>query len=160
MIIFFIFLTLVLNLVILQPFNEMSSIIHTKEAILTQLDLPFELVDIIKSFVFYDIKTANAIKQTKRYKMRVITAINESTENNYVVEQERDAIIEMDAENMLFQPSGIWLFGYINHPIETIQMGQIRFCLTCGNYISDIYHRKIICNCVNHYMELPEFFAN
>lgn len=138
----------------------MSSVIYTKEAILQQLILPLELVDIIKSFVFYDIKTANAIKETKQHKMRFITAINESTENNYVVEQERDAIMAMDDENMLFQPSGVWLFGYINHPIETIQMGQIRFCLTCGNYMSDIYQQQITCNCENHYIELPEFFAN
>lgn len=137
-----------------------SSAIHTKEAILLQLVLPTELINIIKSFVFYDIKTANEIKQTKIFKLRFITAINESTENNYVVEKERENIIAMDVENMLFQPSGIWLFGYINHPIETIQMGQVEFCLTCGNYISEIYHQQLICNCQNNTIELPDFFVN
>jgi hypothetical protein len=63
------------------------SLIHTKEAILLHLAPPLEIIDIIKSFVFYDIKTATAIKQTKYYKKRVIEVINESTENNYVVEQ-------------------------------------------------------------------------
>jgi len=137
----------------------MSSIIHIKEATLLHLALPIEVTDIIKSFVFYDIKTANTIKETKRRKLLVITTINESTENNYIVEQERDAIAMMDVENMLFQPSGIWLFGYINHPIETIQL-QIKFCLTCGNYISGIYHEQISCNCQNNTIELPDFFVN
>ena len=134
--------------------------IHIKEAILLHLTLPTELINIIKSFVFYDIKTANEIKKTKHQKLLVITAINESTENNYIVEQERDAIAMMDEENMLFQPSGIWLFGYINHSIETIQMGQVKFCLTCGNYISGIYHQQITCNCQNNTIELPDFFVN
>jgi len=134
----------------------MSSI-HTKEAILLHLASPLEIIDIIKSFVFYDTKTANEIKQIKYYKKHVIAVINESTENNYVVEQQRD-IIALDPENILFEPSGIWTFGYIGHPTETLQMVQIKFCLSCGNYMCGIYHPRITCNCESNTIELPAFF--
>jgi len=134
----------------------MSSV-HTKEAIIHHFPLPLEIVDIVKSFVFYDIKTANIIKKTKYNKLILTKVINESNVNNHVIEQQRD-FIELDHENMLFEPSGIWTFGYIGHPIETLQIDQVKFCLNCGNYISGIYHMRITCNCENNTIELPEFF--
>jgi len=134
----------------------MSSV-HIKEVIIHHFALPLEIGDIIKSFVFYDIKTANIIKRTKLNKLLLTNVINESTENNYIVEQERN-LIEMDFENMLFEPLGIWMFGYINHPIETLQIDQVKFCLNCGNYMCGIYHMRITCNCENNTIELPEFF--
>jgi len=130
--------------------------IHTKECIIQQLSLPIELTDIIKSFVFYDIKTATTIKQTKKHKKCIVSSINETTFSGYKTENNRD-IIETDDENYLFERSDIWLFGYINHPIETVQF-QCIFCLVCGKYKNGIYNDAIVCNCVNDNENLPEFF--
>ena len=65
------------------------------------LHLPKEVIDIIKSFTFYDIYTANEIKKVKVYKNIFIKTLNEACYSDYKRTISRE-LLEMDDENILF----------------------------------------------------------
>jgi hypothetical protein len=74
---------------------------HIKEATMNSLRLPMEVIDIIKSFTFYDIYTANEIKKVKVYKNRFIKTLKEACYSDYKRTISRE-LLEMDDENILF----------------------------------------------------------
>jgi hypothetical protein len=74
---------------------------HIKEATMNSLHLPIEVIDIIKSFTFYDIYTANEIKKVKVYKNIFIKTLNEACYSDYKRTISRE-LLEMDDENILF----------------------------------------------------------
>jgi hypothetical protein len=67
--------------------------------------------------------------------------------------------LEMDDENILFQESENWRFGFLYHPRETLYIGT-QNCLQCGNYVSTVYPLPIRCKCDRHMLlfNLPSFF--
>ncbi len=146
----------------LQPIHTqtMSSIQHqhAKEATMNLLSLPTEIIDTIKSFSFYDINTANEIKKTKACKHQLMRIFKEATHSNYKTTIQR-MFLEMDDENMLFQESENWRFGFLYHPKETLYIGT-QNCLQCGNYVSILYTHPIQCRCNRHIQpfNLPSFF--
>ena len=74
---------------------------HIKEVTMNSLRLPMEVIDIIKSFAFYDIHTANEIKKVKIYKNIFIKTLNEACYSDYKRTISRE-LLEMDDENILF----------------------------------------------------------
>ena len=74
---------------------------HIKEATMNSLHLPMEVIDIIKSFTFYDIYTANEIKKVKIYKNIFIKTLKEACYSDYKRTISRE-LLEMDDENILF----------------------------------------------------------
>jgi len=132
---------------------------HLKEITMNQLCLPIEIIDIIKSFTFYDINTANEIKKTKTHQKQVNRLLREVKYSNYKTTLERMSL-EMDEDNMIFKPNEKLRFGFILHSTETVYIESYN-CLQCGNYMSTLYASAIQCKC-NRQMQifnLPAFFV-
>ncbi len=135
---------------------------YYKEFLTNNIVLPSEIVNIIKSYAFYDIKTANLLKNAKLTKRKV---------NNFIREALSNSTFDMISEISLDQPNNIimpiinyvpimnlidimemappggWGFGFINHPTETVQL-QGYNCLKCGNYkLHHTFIEKICCFC-------------
>lgn len=117
---------------------------HAKEITINALPIPFEIVDIVKSFVFYDMKSASIIKETKKHKKLTNRKIMEATFSNRKKTEERE-YLEMDPDNMIFNDNS-WRFGYLYHSTEDIQI-QGTNCAICGNYECQIYPASIRCHC-------------
>ena len=102
--------------------------------------LPFFILDIIKSFLFYDIKTYEIIQNTKLNKGKMLYLINNmglSRSNNFDDHSDYSDNLEH------------WAFGYF--PNEKICMQAVN-CYYCGNYIShskddELFSHNIYCKC-------------
>ena len=102
--------------------------------------LPFCILDIIKSFLFYDIKTYKIIQDTKLNKEKMLYLINDavfSRANNF-------------DDHPYYSDNGEhWAFGgYLDEKIAL----QAENCYYCGNYISHskdptIFSDNIYCKC-------------
>lgn len=103
-----------------------------------------EIINIVKSFTFYDINTAKIMKNVKKYKKICMKTILDATFSNYKSTLQKE-LLEDNEENMMFH-DGYWRFGYLNHPTEIHQL-QTENCTKCGNYICEIYSECIKCNC-------------
>ena len=139
----------------------MTSFQHAKEATIGNIQLPMDLINIVKSFVFYDIKTATIIKKVKECKKNTMKTITDATFSNYKKTLQQE-LLEYDEANMIFS-DGTWSFVYINHPTESHQI-QSENCTKCGDYVSEMYPLCIKCNCTvvenhNDFINQYEFFA-
>jgi hypothetical protein len=117
-----------------------------KQLIINAIKLPHELVDIIKSYVFYDRKTWEKILSYRELKNNLINYMENSLKCGFVDESwgsyTLDDCDESDEE-------------YDDDPFNnSICYGEN--CLRCGNYKSIsckyTYHLlpiNIICNCLN-----------
>lgn len=121
------------------------------QLVINKLSLFYEMLDIIKSFCFYDKKTYNIIQNAKLQKNQLIHAISIAITraNNF------DNIPEYSDDD------GHWMFGYIHNITDKIQM-QADNCYYCGNYIQYKYrgihyHSDVIhCQCIqdaDHYID-------
>lgn len=102
--------------------------------------LPFCILDIIKSFLFYDIKTYEIIENTKLNKDKMLYIINNmglSRSNNFDDHSDYSDNVEH------------WVFGYF--PNEKIELQAVN-CYHCGDYISHskdhhFFSDNIYCKC-------------
>ena len=102
--------------------------------------LPYSILDLIKSFLFYDTKTYKIIENTKLNKGKMLYIINNITlsrANNFDDHSDYSDNLEH------------WAFGYF--PNEKICMQAVN-CYYCGNYIShskddDLFSHNIYCKC-------------
>jgi len=109
-----------------------------------RLNFPREILDVIKSYLFYDTKTYNIIQYAKKQKQITNDLINTaemSRANNFG----NDPNYTDDEE--------FWLFGFMSeHLTEDIQLQSIN-CYYCGNYIQHThyyemnYPKRIYCIC-------------
>ena len=136
---------------------------HFKELLTNTIPLPHELINVIKSYAFYDIKTANMLKQIKFFKQKtnnlIREALTDSTIDQLVSFQENPSLHIYSSttlsrflpilDDILFIRANYpdnWGFGFILHPTETLQI-QGYNCLTCGNYKIVRRLDKICCFC-------------
>ena len=111
---------------------------------INRINLPYELLDIIKSYLFYDIKTYNIIQNSKTQKRIMNNLINSA--------QMSRANHFGNHPNYTDDEEG-WVFGFgSEHPTEYIQLQAIN-CYYCGNYIQHThyyelnYPKRIYCSC-------------
>jgi hypothetical protein len=84
---------------------------------INRINLPYELLDIIKSYLFYDIKTYNIIQNTKTQKQIMNNLINSA--------QMSRANHFGNHPNYTDDEEG-WVFGFgSEHPTEYIQLHAI-----------------------------------
>jgi hypothetical protein len=135
----------------------MTTFQYAKEATMNNLCLPIEIINIVKSFTFYDINTATKMKKVKKYKQKCMKTILDATFSNYKTTLQKE-LLEYNEENMAFY-DGYWRFGYLNHSTETHYI-QTENCTKCGNYVSEIYPQCIKCKCtvVENLISQYEFF--
>lgn len=137
---------------------------HFKELLTNSIPLPHDIINVIKSYAFYDIKTANILKHVKFFKQKTNELIREALTNSTI-----DQLVSIQEENPLlhiyssmtlsrFMPilhdilhihanyPDSWGFGFILHPTETLQI-QGYNCLKCGNYKIMRPLDKICCFC-------------
>ena len=131
--------------------TTMTKLLH-----INRLYLPVDILEYIKPYLFYDVKTYEIIQNIKIQKQIINILINEA----------------LSRKNSLYYspyPIGFpdfvedWVFGFPgDHVTERLQM-QATNCYDCGNYKDDpnmIYHRhipfpnKIYCKCpIEEYIE-------
>jgi hypothetical protein len=101
-----------------------------------RLALPFDMLELIKTFLFYD-KHQQQWRKTKQRAMYFIrTAI--STRNWYQGEEEDDIIFTDDMEH--------WIFGFDSSELGIkgkLQLQGVN-CLRCGNY--KLQYTYVTCN--------------
>jgi len=121
-----------------------------KQCIINQLNLHYDVKEVIKSFCFYDIKTWETIQFIKNKK------------------QEIDFIFKYEAISRATQPSQFysnddqdehWYFG-----LENECQFQGANCTVCGNYLSlyspNYISQKIVCNCqLDEFDGIDEFYC-
>ncbi len=129
---------------------------HRKEVNMNLLNLPMEVIDIIKSYSFYDIKSAGIIKKAKEQRSILNQLVTEVVFSNYIHTKQLE-LLEASLENMIFTQN-YWAFGFSGHSTETIQLQGV-MCLSCGDYETDIYPDCIRCKCENYYYGIPSDFA-
>ena len=118
-----------------------------KQCIINQLNLHYDVKEVIKSFCFYDIKTWEIIQIIKNKK------------------QEIDFIFKYEAISRATEPSQFysnddhdehWYFG-----LENECQFQGANCTVCGNYLSlyspNYISQKIVCNCQNDHEDFDDF---
>jgi hypothetical protein len=137
---------------------------HFKELLTNSISLPHDVINVIKSYAFYDIKTANMLKQIKLLKKKTNDLIREALTNSTIdqfvsFQQNPSLLISSSAALSRFLPilddilyihanyPDSWGFSFIEHPTETVQI-QGYNCLKCGNYKVNILRLdKICCSC-------------
>jgi hypothetical protein len=111
---------------------------------MNRLHLPYDVVDVIKSFLFYDIKTYIIILNSKIQKQIIhILLMNDAISRaNHFNNQPSYTDNEED-----------WAFGFSGlHPTEDLQLQAIN-CGRCGNYMTHTnmyafpYSNHIYCTC-------------
>lgn len=134
----------------------MSNHQYLKELCINRLYiLPIEVINIIKSFAFYDIKIASQIKNVKEMKKQLNNVVREALTDASLT----DLLSDTPSENlrqlfsmynlndlMHMRMYGSWGFGFIQHPVERVQF-QGYNCSKCGNYRTHIYSDNICCFC-------------
>ena len=123
------------SVVVVQPSLSVQQI---KEMIINQFSVPNELVDIIKSFAFYDIETAMFIKQVKSQKSTLCKSISVADCNH------RNTGFDSHPYHWWF---GYDIYGDTNIYGETLQL-QGANCVKCGEYMNEIYPDRIRCKCI------------
>jgi hypothetical protein len=119
----------------------------TKQLCINQLNLPFELINEIKEFCFYDIKSWEMMNFIKNKKRRIHDIFKNATISRanpydlYVYDGNTD------------QQWVFWTFDEDDGPNKQFQAFN---CKCCGNYkviANEIYYtNKVICYCVGgHY---------
>jgi len=107
--------------------------------------LPFCILDIIKSFLFYDIKTYETIINTKLNKEKFLYLIN----NVYISRATNFDDMSDYSDNLEH-----WAFGFEQNSNEKTSMQAIN-CYSCGNYIlhsgdESLFSDNIYCKCENN----------
>lgn len=100
-----------------------------KQLTLNQISLPFELIDIIKSYAFY-----NIMEKTKKIKNNIITLIKKTEWSSFNFKE------NLESDSFLF-----WIDDF-----EKSVQFQMIFCEKCGEYTTENTHEhinKIMCNC-------------
>lgn len=102
-----------------------------------RIDLPDEILENVKSFLFYDLKLYKAIK-THKYLIR------------FIVRDIRNAITRKGCTNKMFMTETSPRWAYISADINTTVIIYATNCVSCGNYVTTnnahISH-KVICAC-------------
>ncbi len=112
----------------------MSSTIVKKQLIINKINLPQDILNIIKDYAFYD--TNKYMVKIKKKKNITLTQINSTVYSGKHIDNNFDR--------------RCWIFWYKND--EKCPQFQAYFCTKCGNYInlsSLVYDNilKIICDC-------------
>ena len=124
----------------------------TKQCIINQLNLPYDVRDTIKSFCFYDIKTWETI-QFIRYKKEEIDLLFK-----YKITSRATAPSQFYAND---DEDDHWIFW-----VDTDEDGykcqfQGSNCTVCGNYTSlyapNYISQKILCNCQDDHEDFDDF---
>ena len=114
---------------------------------MNRLNLPREILDMMKSYLFYDKKTYNIIQNAKKQKQITNGLINNA---------------EMSRANHFrnnpnyYEEDEFWAFGFsAHHPTENLQLQAIN-CYYCGNYKEHYnsyihYAERIYCICPPDY---------
>ena len=129
---------------IMSVFNQLA---------INQFLLPFELADIIKSFCFYDIKTARTISFIKTKKQQIV-------EHFKCGFSTRKTPLECYFSNTEYQCEEHWAICLtLNSSHE--QQFQASNCNKCGNYkiSKTILSLQTSCSCVNEQLMLDDFEA-
>jgi len=128
-----------------------------KQMTVNRLNFPRELKDIIRSYCFYDIKTADIIEFIQNQKKEIVTKIKlalYSRKNGYYFLQKFNLSYNnnnindnINDNNEINDTIGHWVF-YIGNDESQIQAIN---CIICGNYINhnnnfNLY-KNIKCNC-------------
>lgn len=119
-----------------------------KQLLINSLNAPVELLDIIKSYCFYDKKTFEMIQYAKLLKERT----------NVIIKRAISRANNFDNDPEYHEDDGHWFFGYYDE-IEKIQI-QATNCRFCGNYlyfhyIDTFYHSPMIhCQCIEEEDEM------
>ena len=114
-----------------------------KQLLINSLNSPVELLDIVKSYCFYDKKTFEMIQYAKLQKERT----------NVIIKRAISRANNFDNHPEYHEDDGHWFFGYSIGDIEIIQL-QATNCRFCGDYlyytyINRFYHSPIIhCQCI------------
>ena len=133
-------------------FDIMSYTQHIKEFLISNIILPNDITNVIKSFAFYDIKTASLIKQSKLTKRRTNKLIKEAvsdvriSEIHLIDRDDPSYSIICGLYDTKFTSPESWGFGYFYHSTERTQI-QGYNCLKCGNYKPQFYIERICCSC-------------
>ena len=110
---------------------------------MNRLNLPREMLDTIKAYLFYDTKTYHIIQNAKKQKQITNNLINSamSRANRF----KNDPYYTDDEE--------VWAFGFsADHLTEDMQLQSVN-CYYCGNYIQHThyyemnYPKRIYCIC-------------
>jgi hypothetical protein len=125
-----------------------------KQLLINKLNLSIDLLDTIKSYCFYDVKSWETIQFIKNKKRRIhylftnVTISRANPHDVYFHDENTDqhwafwTYDEEDGENAQFQSYN---------------------CKYCGNYkmISndEVYIDKIVCHCNNDYDDLPDLIS-
>jgi len=120
---------------------------------INQFLVPFELADIIKSFCFYDIKTARTISFIKTKKQQIV-------EHFKCGFSTRKTPLECYFSNTEYQCEEHWAICLtLNSSHE--QQFQASNCNKCGNYkiSKTILSDKTSCSCENEQLMLDDFDA-
>lgn len=107
--------------------------------------LPFCILDIIKSFLFYDIKTYETIINTKLNKEKFLYLID----NSFINRSNNFDDMSDYSDNLEH-----WAFGFEENSDEKLSMQAIN-CYSCGNYIlhsgdESLFSDNIYCKCENN----------
>lgn len=121
-----------------------------KQLLINKLNLSSELINEIKSFCFYDVKSWETIQFIKNKKRRIhylftnVTISRANPHDVYFHDENTDqhwafwTYDEEDGKNVEFQSCN---------------------CKYCGNYkiiSNEVYINKIVCHCNNDYNDLPD----
>jgi hypothetical protein len=123
---------------------------YIKECIINKIDLPFEILNIIKSYIFHTFDHLIMYEKIKKNKKRLMKIINEASFSNYqqIIVQQNLGWDDIKIQS-IFHPN-YWKFVYRNHYIENLEMEGIN-CCNCGEYIVDnsynILPYHICCHC-------------
>jgi hypothetical protein len=111
--------------------------IVTKQLIINELNLPMDMVNVIKEYTFYNIE--EIAKKNKEKVCRAIVLADFSRANRF------------NGDPNYSDNDESWMFGYAYESVteEEIQL-QATNCSTCGNYIyycHDYTINSITCHC-------------
>ena len=100
-----------------------------KKILINKIALPNEILDHVKSFIFYD----NVTSHSRMHKSLLCKVILEAQSKN----------------NSIWPGDTHWGFSYYEHPCEDLQLQAVN-CPSCGNYKisnNEQLNGFIMCNC-------------
>ena len=100
---------------------------------MNKINLPFDVMNIIKGFTFYDKKNASQIMEHNQCMKQIVETIKHA-DSRYTVN------IEDDDEQ--------WMFGFVNENMyreNPIQLQGVN-CKKCGNYTYNVVPENIFCD--------------
>ena len=112
---------------------------HIKKFLANQLPLCYDVIEIIKSYCFYDKKTSETIKMVKSFKQHIVTLFD-------FAEHSRKNGLGQDEDE---DPDEVEHWSFCFNDYETAFQGVN--CQFCGNYWPEVSHvwvpHNILCNC-------------